>query len=211
MDNSPSYSSFVTADAGKNWWIWSWNRPTIGWSLSCEAEGKSRADGFAAIEAPSANNEMDSDLFNRMGKFIVIFFTIFIVAAILLHLVLLRSFTTQKKAYWFLWAVYIPSRITYVVWGPWLGARCNLNLTNMEDNLNGFKMVNECGDEYTKIDVESVQSGVDSLYPLWRLFVVTNFLILFECLFWIMYWVRKCSDKPSQNKKTLMLVPSDDI
>ena len=33
----------------QNWKVYSWNRPTIQWSLECEAQGKTREMGFDAV------------------------------------------------------------------------------------------------------------------------------------------------------------------
>ena len=42
LSGSPSYDHYVTAGSKETDLIRSWNRPTLGWSLDCEAQGKTR-------------------------------------------------------------------------------------------------------------------------------------------------------------------------
>ena len=50
LSNSPSYDTDGSSEEKKNAKIRSWNRPTLNWSLECEAEGFSREYGFEAAQ-----------------------------------------------------------------------------------------------------------------------------------------------------------------
>lgn len=53
----------------------SWNRPTLGWKIECEEQGKSREEGYAAAQTDLKKYELVRS-FWRVGLAMVIIFTI---------------------------------------------------------------------------------------------------------------------------------------
>ena len=50
LSNSPDFGRYCNSENKKFEMIRSWNRPTLNWSLECEAEGFSREYGFEAAQ-----------------------------------------------------------------------------------------------------------------------------------------------------------------
>ena len=67
--------SFQEQEEKKDWPVHSWNRPTIQWSLECEKEGKSRADGFEAFSLSLPTYDKIPGL-RRVGIAMVVIFSV---------------------------------------------------------------------------------------------------------------------------------------
>ena len=162
LEGLPNFDSFISpANTGRNWIIYSWNRPTIGWSLECEAEGKTRQDAMEALSTPTVSSTMDTKLFKRFGITLLLVYLIGFVIALLFHFGLYRRFNGVKTAYWMIVFVYIPSRIFFLVYCPWILAAAGSNKSDLEaqhELVEKMDYLNECGDAYTKVDTEQASS-----------------------------------------------------
>ena len=56
----------------------SWNRPTLSWSLQCEAEGKSRLIGYDAAHTDIGMYEK-SRSFDKLGQWMIIMYVLAII------------------------------------------------------------------------------------------------------------------------------------
>ena len=92
----------------QNWNIYSWNRPTIQWSLECEAQGKTRAMGFDAVQTQLSQSSKVEKI-RKLGIAFVVIFSVSMLCSCP--------------------AIAVPSlipahlgltRLSFVVMGPWL-------------------------------------------------------------------------------------------
>lgn len=64
---------------------------------------------------------------------------------LVVHLCALRSYDTKRTTETMIYLMYFPSRMTFMVWGPWLGGLVGDNLTTINDgldNISNFDKIN---------------------------------------------------------------------
>lgn len=88
-----------------------------------------------AIATPTVNSSIDTTFFYRMGLTLVVGFTSWFVISFVIHVVALRKFEPKKTAEMMIYVMYMPSRISFLVWGPWLAGKAGENLSDLADNL----------------------------------------------------------------------------
>lgn len=107
-----------------------------------------------------------------------------------------------------IYVMYVPSRISFLVWGPWLAARTGKNLTSLHDNMtqvDKMAIVNECADAQSQINIDPIESqineGLDELhiiyYTLWTCWA----LLLVEFLCWMVYGTYHCMTRAERDAK----------
>ena len=133
LSSLPNYSTYVDpVDAGKNWAISSWNRPTINWSLSCEADGIKRSEGLNALTTPTITTEVENLKLFRLGVTIVSIMCFWFVLSLGIHMCCLGKYNAKETSTWMVSVMYMPSRISFLVWGPWVAAVSGSNLRDIE-------------------------------------------------------------------------------
>ena len=117
----PDYESFIPDGADpSSWTVNSWNRPTIGWSLACEESGDTRQVGMQAMATPSIVTEVQTLKLFRLGVTVVSIFCIYFFVAMLIHFCAFKSLEPNKISEYLIYMMYVPSRLSFIVWGPWI-------------------------------------------------------------------------------------------
>lgn len=75
ISHKPSYWSYGLNPQLNTTPLRSWNRPTLGWKIECEEQGKSREEGYTAAQTDLKKYELVRS-FWRVGLAMVIIFTI---------------------------------------------------------------------------------------------------------------------------------------
>ena len=107
------------------------------------------------------NSSVDTLFFYRIGLTLVIAFCSWFGLSLVIHIFALKSFEPKKTAEWMIYVMYVPSRISFLVWGPWLAARTGKNLTSLHDNMtqvDKMAIVNECADAQSQINIDPIES-----------------------------------------------------
>ena len=87
-----------------------------------------------------------------MGMTLMIGFSCWIAMALFVHLVALKKESSKKTNEILIWVMYLPSRASFLVWGPWLAAKSGRDLNQVQDNIDHadeFKTFNGCVDSYS--------------------------------------------------------------
>ena len=57
LEDCPNYSTEVNSNSKKKDKVYSWNRPTINWSLLCEDDGKGRGFAYEIVNSSITSSE----------------------------------------------------------------------------------------------------------------------------------------------------------
>ena len=77
LRSSPDYRVYVPSASQKSTdYISSWNRPTLNWSLTCEADGKSRSFAIETVQDSIASSDKIVQ-FRKLGISMCVFYSIF--------------------------------------------------------------------------------------------------------------------------------------
>jgi len=87
-----------------------------------------------AIENAYVVSNLDSDFYHNMGLFLVITFCTWFVLSLLLLFVTKKKEMKDRSRIMTLF-LYYPSRLAFLVWGPWLAFEARSDLDSAEDNL----------------------------------------------------------------------------
>ena len=101
------------------------------------------------MATPTVTSTIDTVFFKRMGITLVCAFSVWFVVSLGVHLFILKSEDPKKNAEWMIYIMYVPSRLSFIVWGPWLQARAGSNWSDLKDNqteIEKLAIVNTCGD-----------------------------------------------------------------
>ena len=99
-----------------------------------------------------------------MGMFVTIGFCCWVTLSVFVHIVGLGKEDSKKTCEMLNWIMYLPSRLSFLLWGPWLAGECGRQLSEVNDNIDkvdNLLKVNSCLDKYSEIDVDTV---ADQLY-----------------------------------------------
>ena len=203
LSDLPDYSTYVDpVDEGTAWTISSWNRPTINWSLSCEAEGYTRAVGLETLNTPTVSTEVQNLKLYRLGVTICTIFCFWLVMCLFIHMCCLGKYNAKQTSNWMLSVMYMPSRISFFIWGPWIAAISGSNLQDIKKNqsyMDNIEIWNDCINKYSKIDNASVSAELDQaegeLQSIYVMFWVIMVVFFIEALFWVVWICNRCMNK----------------
>lgn len=128
--------------------VYGWNRPTMSWKLSCEAEGKTREDGIEAASTDISPYEKHG-AFKSMGIAMVVLYCIIIVAHV---------------GYIVAPALHLCGCLLVSIFAPLLLVRLESEQEQNRFNvskLDEFAALNECADDMTNIDKDLIESQLD--------------------------------------------------
>ena len=177
--DQPDYSSAggPTQLVMQDYHYQAWNRATIGWSLECEAQGKTREEGLFA--ASQDLDPLDKDQqFKSLG--------------ISLLCITCFAFVAQLS---FLWKkaakptapLLICVRLSNVVMFPMIGNDVFKSADRTNENiakLSNYSALNECTDQYVFVDTDTIRSQLEDtqseqdFIKIW--FFISVGLMLFE-------------------------------
>lgn len=149
LQGSPDSANYLDQASAEAAYIKAWFRPTINWKLECDLNGDTRTVGMQAMATPTVNSSIDKQFFRSMGITLVTMFTIWFALSLGIHILVLKKYEPKETAEWMLYVMYVPSRLSFIVWGPWLQARSSQNWSNLQDNkamIDKMSIINTCGD-----------------------------------------------------------------
>ena len=152
LESLPNYDYHIDNDANMQAKIKSYNRPTIGFSLSCIENGHTRDWAIQTLLKTQAVVEIDNKFFYKMGMTLMIGFSCWIALGLFVHLVALKDESTKRTTEILLWVMYLPSRVSFLCWGTWLAAKSGRDLNQVKDNIDNsdeFTTFNGCVDSYS--------------------------------------------------------------
>ena len=159
-----------------------------------------------AISKSVVVSEIDNEFYYRLGLFLVCMFTSWFVLAFLVLFLTWKKERGDRFRIMTLF-MYYPTRLSFVVWGPWLVIKAKPSHTDADDNLYTAKVlqkVSDCTDEYTNYDTSAIQSNLvgqgDQMFAIMICFWTSLSLSLVELVFWIIYWTRSRMDAVAQEE-----------
>ena len=182
-----------------------WQRPSINWSLECEANNQTRSMGIQAIDTPAVTSTIPNDYFFRMGLALVIGISSLFVISLLAHLIWLKKNTPAETFKWMFYVMFIPSRVTFCVWGPWIAGAAGQHrddLKTSRTNVEKMDIINQCGDAESQLDIEPVQNdiqqGIDELNLIYWISWCTLILFVIEFAVMAIMCFRRCLNKTAK-------------
>ena len=181
------------ADTGSGWALSAWNRPTIGWLLQCDLDGNTRTKAMKALTTGQVVSEIDNDFYKTLGLVLLITFCVWFVLSIGM-LFLTRKKEVKDRFRIMTLFLYYPSRLSFLVWGPWMFFEAMGDQNDANDNLDtakAFDIMNDCTDEYQMVDTGDIKSNLSDIQwetkALMILFWVCVGFTLCELVFWIIF------------------------
>ena len=105
--------------------------------------------GINAMLTPTTTTKIDTGFFRRMGLTLVVIFSGWFAFSLIIHFAVLRNYEPKKTAEWMIYVMYVPSRLSFLVWGPWLQGKAQHTWDSLNDDQNEIdkmQIVNDCAD-----------------------------------------------------------------
>lgn len=123
---------------------------------------------------------------------------------LLLHCFVIKKEAVKRQYELTNYIMYFPSRISFIVWGPWLATLSGTNLNTVENNIalvDEVNVMNKCLDQYSRVDTDAVSSELNEAKTELNVIYVTFWVIcaLFcaELVVWIVYGCYYCMERSS--------------
>ena len=149
---------------------------------------------------------IDNEWFFRFGCTLVIGFCIWFAFSLLLHIMMCKKNPKDSFRIVMLF-MYYPSRMSVLVWAPWLGGVAKQYKDSLGENLdsvNDLDDVNKCLDQYAQFDVNSIKSELEQGYNMMSFFYISMWIcccmLCVELLGWIVFGVNKCMNNVSKRE-----------
>ena len=151
---------------------------------------------------PTTNSKIDTGFFRRMGVTLVVIFSGWFALSLITHIAVLRNYEPKETAKWMIYVMYVPSRLSFLVWGPWLQGKAQRTWESLNDDQNEIdkmQIVNDCVDKYSQIDIQPIQdqldTGLDSMHTIYVTIWICWALAIVELIVWVIYMVYVCSNR----------------
>ena len=147
MYGLPKWHKYAPSDEElQSYKVGGWNRPTLSWSLQCEAEGKTREMAYKAAKT-DLRHYTDTDKFRKCGIAFVTIFSFFFVTS---GLVVFKVLKVPAKFY----GHRIFPHLAYFILAPIVGVSVRDQFNIVSDNLDkvsNFDIFQGCADKYTQV------------------------------------------------------------
>lgn len=146
LEAASNFDTEVNVDSKKDDNISSWNRPTIGWSLTCESEGKTRQQAYNTVNLSLESSEKIPTI-RKSGIAMCALYPIVFIWTIFVFLLACKE--DEENFFNGLFLSYGVMRLLFVIMAPILGVAIYQVLDTNSDNFNAvadYTVVSSCMD-----------------------------------------------------------------
>ena len=88
---------------------------------------------MSAINTSKAESDIDFDFYRKLGLILIIAFCAWFVLSLALFCICKKKEGSDRNRP-LTWFVHYPSRLAFLVWGPWMAIVAHSDLDNSKDN-----------------------------------------------------------------------------
>ena len=112
--------------------------------------------GLQAVATPTVKEQVNKTFFKSMGITLVVMFSTWFVVSLCVHVFVLKNYEPKETAEWMVSVMYVPSRLSFLVWGPWLQSQASKGWKSLNANksqIDKMSIINQCADAQSQINI----------------------------------------------------------